>query len=107
MENRIESIVNHANVSEKAIERYLCEVVKRLGGVCLKYSNAGAVGYPDRVALMPDGRCVWVELKSKGKKPTKIQTIRIKQLNSLGHKVYVVDSKPGVDSIFKNLGYDL
>ena len=30
----IDNIVQHAEVSEKAIERYLCEVVKKLGGVC-------------------------------------------------------------------------
>ena len=51
MKKSIENIVQHAEVSEKAIERYLCDVVKKLGGVCLKYSNANMVGYPDRVAL--------------------------------------------------------
>lgn len=66
MNRNIKNIVEHADVSEKAIERYLCDVVKKLGGVCLKYSNANMVGYPDRVALMPGGLCVWFELKSKG-----------------------------------------
>lgn len=107
MSKKIDNIVRHANVSEKAIERYLCEVVKSLGGVCLKYSNAGAVGYPDRVALMPDGRCVWVELKSKGKKPTKLQMIRIEQLASLGHQVFVADSKERINEILEDVGYDL
>lgn len=106
-DKKIEKIVKHAEVSEKAIERYLCDVVKRLGGVCLKYSNAGAVGYPDRIAVMPNGRCIWVELKSRGQKPTTIQKIRIKHLESLGHHVYVVDSKVGVDNIFTSLGYEL
>lgn len=107
MEKRIENIVNHAEVSEKAIERYLCDRVKRLGGVCLKYSNAGAVGYPDRVALMPLGRSIWFELKSKGRTVSKVQAIRIKQLASIGHDVYVVDSKPAIDETLKSLGYDL
>ena len=106
-DKKIEKIVKHAVVSEKAIERYLCDVVKRLGGVCLKYSNAGAVGYPDRVALMPKGRCYWFELKSKGRKPSRVQTIRINQLDSIGHRVFVVDSKTSIDSIFKGLGYEL
>ena len=47
MNRSIKNIVEHADVSEKAIERYLCDVVKKLGGVCLKYSNANMVGYPD------------------------------------------------------------
>ncbi|MEG1158770.1 MAG: VRR-NUC domain-containing protein [Acidaminococcaceae bacterium] len=107
MEKKIENIVRHAEVSEKAIERYLGNVVKKLGGVCLKYSNAGAVGYPDRVALMPQGVSLWFELKSKGRKPEKIQQIRIGQLESLGHAVYVADGKQSINNAFRKLGYDL
>lgn len=101
----IDNIVKHAEVSEKAIERYLCEVVKKLGGVCLKYSNANMVGYPDRVALMPGGQCLWFELKSKGRKVSKVQAIRIEQLASIGHKVYVCDSKESINLIFADLHY--
>lgn len=107
MEKKIENIVRHADVSEKVIERYLCDVIKKLGGVCLKYSNPGAIGYPDRVALMPEGRCYWFELKSRGHKPSKVQSVRFKQMESIGHHVYVVDSKPSIDSTFKKLGYDI
>ena len=49
MKKNIANIVNHADVSEKMIECYLCDSVKQMGGVCLKYSNAGMVGYPDRM----------------------------------------------------------
>lgn len=107
MMNKIDNIVKHAEVSEKTIERYLCDRVKSLGGVCLKYSNAGAIGYPDRVALMPEGRSIWIELKSKGRKVSRVQAIRIKKLADMGHTVYVADSKPAVDDILKTLGYDL
>lgn len=103
--DKIENIVRHAEVSEKAIERYLCEVVKKLGGVCLKYSNANMVGYPDRVALMPGGQCLWFELKSKGRKVSKVQAIRIEQLASIGHKVYVCDSKESINRIFADRHY--
>ena len=65
MKANVENIVRHADVSEKAIERYLCDQVKNLGGVCLKYSSANTAGYPDRVALLPGGRTIWIELKSK------------------------------------------
>ena len=107
MERRIENIVRHAEVSEKAIERYLTDRVKNAGGLCLKYSNSNMVGYPDRVVLLPQGRTVWVELKSKGRKPTKIQRLRFGQMESIGHPVEVVDSKEKVDGMFKALGYDL
>lgn len=104
--NKVEKIVKHADVSEKAIERYLCKVVASLGGVCLKYSNPNSVGYPDRVALMPGGRCLWFELKSLGRTTSKVQNIRIAQLASIGHHVYVCDSKESINAVFENLGYE-
>lgn len=107
MKKSIENIVQHAEVSEKAIERYLCDVVKKLGGVCLKYSNANMVGYPDRVALMPAGVCIWFELKSKGRATTKVQDIRIAQLESIGHHVYVCDSRQCINHVMTSKGYEL
>ena len=107
MNRSIKNIVEHADVSEKTIERYLCDVVKKLGGVCLKYSNANMVGYPDRVALMPAGRCLWFELKSKGRKVSKVQAIRIAHLESIGHTVYVCDSKESINGIFQDLNYEI
>ena len=97
MDKKIENIVKHADVSEKAIEAYLVRRVKDLGGVCLKYSNPGVVGYPDRVVLLPGGVAIWVELKSKGQHPTKVQQLRIDQLLRMGYYAVVVDSKPQVD----------
>lgn len=101
MDRKIDNIVRHAEVSEKAIEAYLVKRVKELGGVCLKYSNPNLVGYPDRVVLLPNGVTVWIELKSKGRDTTKIQKARIAQLESLGHTVAVVDSREGVDAVLK------
>lgn len=101
MKKSVTNIVRHADVSEKAIESYLTESVKEIGGVCLKYSNPNMVGYPDRVCLMPHGGIMWVELKSKGQKPTKLQVLRHEQLAKLGHLVSVIDSKAGVDEIMQ------
>lgn len=97
----IETITRHAEVSEKAIEKYLVEQVKAIGGICLKYTNANMVGYPDRVICLPHGKTVWVELKSKGKKPTKIQSIRHQELISIGHEVHVIDNKPRIDELIR------
>lgn len=105
MKKNIANLVEHAEVSEKMIERYLVERVKSIGGVCLKYSNAGMVGYPDRVALFPGGQTYWIELKSKGKKLSKVQSIRKAELEKLGHPVLVIDSKNSVDE-FINLWED-
>lgn len=102
MRRQIENITRHAEVSEKAIERYLAERVKALGGVCLKYSNPGMTGYPDRLCVMPEGKTIWVELKSRGRKPEALQEVRFRQLESLGHRVYVCDSREKVDEVLSN-----
>lgn len=103
MKKSIENITNHAEVSEKAIEKYLYERTKEIGLLCLKYSNPNAVGYPDRIILMPFSGIIWVELKSKGKKPTKLQQIRHAELKAAGHEVYTIDSKDGVDDLINKI----
>lgn len=99
MKKGIENIVRHAEVSEKAIERYLSECIKQMGGICLKYSNAGMVGFPDRVCQLPGGVSFWVELKSRGQEVKPIQRVRMGQLERMGHRVYVCDSKEKIDEV--------
>jgi len=100
---RIDEIANYSEVSEKAIEAYLNNEVKKLQGLSLKYSNPYDTGYPDRLILLPNGICAWVEVKSKGKKPRKIQTIKHDMLRAVGQKVFVVDSKEKVDNLLKEI----
>ena len=101
MDKKIANIVNHAEVSEKAMERYLVDEVKKLGGVCLKYSNQNMAGYPDRLILLPGAITIWVELKSKGKHTTTLQNVRICTLQNLGYSVFVCDNKEAIDKIIK------
>lgn len=97
----IENITLHAEVSEKAIERYLVEQAKLNGLPCLKYSNPNMVGYPDRLLVLPGGGVIWVELKSRGRKPTKIQQLRMAELSEMGHTVRVIDNKADIDELIK------
>lgn len=90
-------------MSEKAIERYLVERIKDLGGICLKYSNQHRVGYPDRVCLLPWGVTLWVELKSKGQTLRTIQLQRIQEMSKIGHIVHVCDSKEAVDNVIASI----
>ena len=69
--------------SEKYLERKLVERIKAHGGLCLKFASVTEAGYPDRLCLMPNGKTLWVELKTTGRKPTKLQ--------ERGFAVYVVD----------------
>lgn len=78
--------------SEKTLERRLTAVVNAAGGRALKFASATETGYPDRLVLWPGGRAEWVELKSRGKRPTRLQALRHAELRRLGFRVTVVDS---------------
>ncbi len=81
---------------ESTIEIYLCQEVKKLGGLALKWSSMNVRGVPDRIVLMPNCPAVFVELKAPGKKPTALQAQMIQKLKDLGNTVQVIDSKEGV-----------
>ena len=82
--------------SEKDIERFLCRAVKEKGGLAIKLLTSQMIGLPDRLCLFPIGRVVFVEVKTTGQKPRKIQAYVHKQLMRLGFRVKVIDSTKGV-----------
>ena len=93
----------YRETSEKAIEAYLSGRVKEAGGISLKFSSFTQTGYPDRVVLLPYGLSAWVELKSRGQRPRPLQRVRHDELRALGHPVYVIDSRTGVDKMLEEL----
>lgn len=86
--------------SEKNIEQYLVKRVKELGGKAYKFVSPGNAGVPDRLVCLPGGRIIFVELKAPGKKPTALQIVKHRELQRLGFKVLVIDSKELVDREF-------
>lgn len=100
---RAEQIARHAEVSEKALERYLIREIEKRGGKCLKYYNPRLAGYPDRLCLLPEGHMGWVELKSRGKRPERLQEARHEELRKLGQRVWVADCRETIDRIVKEL----
>lgn len=85
---------------EKQIEEYLTKKVRSLGGMSIKLTSL--IGIPDRLVLLPNGRCAFVELKAPGESPRNIQLKRMQQLRRLGFKVYVADSYERVDEVIGN-----
>ena len=79
-------------ILESKIEAKLKWEVERMGGFALKFTSPGMAGVPDRLVLLPKGRIYFVELKAPGKTLRPLQLKRKKQLESLGFKVYVIDS---------------
>jgi len=91
---------------EKHIEQKLITQVKKLDGICPKFTSPGFDGVPDRLVLLPNGKMAFVELKAPGKKLRPLQVRRIKQLQKLGFACYVVDSIEMISIILNQIGGD-
>ena len=77
---------------EKTIEGYFTRKVKEHGGLAWKFVSPGHAGVPDRIVLLPNGKCCFAEIKAPGKKPRKLQKAVIKRLQKQGFDVWVIDS---------------
>lgn len=89
--------------SEKDIERKLVAEVKALGGICIKLLCDQLIGLPDRMCLFPHHKIVFVELKTTGQKPRRIQKFMHDKLRALGFRVEVIDTIEGVNEFIKNV----
>lgn len=87
------STIREKKDSEKTLEHSLVEKIRQRGGICLKLQGNMYAGMPDRLILLPEGRVVFVELKSEGIKPRKLQLVRHEELRALGFKVFVIDTQ--------------
>lgn len=91
------------DVREKDIETYLRNEVKKAGGKAFKFESPGNDGVPDRLVIFPDNRIYFVELKAPGKKPRPLQLKQMRDLEKLGCKVGVIDSKDKVNNFIRNV----
>ncbi len=89
--------------NEKSVERKLVELTKLSGGLCIKLLTYQFTGLPDRMCLFPGGVIIFVELKTTGEKPRKIQLTVHRMLRNLGFRVEVIDTKKGVEDLIKEI----
>lgn len=84
--------------SEKILERKLAKKVKQAGGWCLKLPAIHHVGIPDRLCLFDGGEAIFVEVKTTGEKPRKIQLAIHRKLRNLGFTVLVIDKTEEIEA---------
>jgi len=84
---------------ERDVEKAIVQAVKKAGGVCWKWTSPGTNGVPDRIALLPNGRCAFIEVKAPGQKPTKLQQAIHGRMAALGHRVYVIDNPEQIGGV--------
>lgn len=89
--------------SEKVVERRLVELVKYNGGMCIKLLCDQLIGLPDRMCLFPGHKIAFVELKTTGKKPKRIQAYMHDKLRKLGFRVEVIDTIKGVEQFIDSI----
>ena len=85
--------------SEKTLEARLVREIEARGGMALKYTSQYHRGIPDRICLLPGGLSIFVELKSTGKKPTKLQLHAMGRLDAMGHPNTVIDSTEKLETL--------
>lgn len=91
-------------MSEKTIEQKLVSAVRAKGGIAPKFVSPGFDGMPDRLVLLPDGKCGFVEVKAPGRKPRPLQETRIRLLRRLGFSVFVLDDESRIPQIISEIG---
>lgn len=89
--------------SEKLVERKLAELVKINNGMCIKLLCDQITGLPDRLCLFPGRKIAFVELKTTGKKPRRIQAYIHNKLRALGFRVEVIDTVEGVSTFIDDM----
>jgi hypothetical protein len=86
---------------ESRLEAKLVRAARATGGLALKFISPGYDGVPDRVLLIATGHISFVEVKARGKKPRPLQLSRMRRLESLGFRTFVLDDESQIGTIIE------
>lgn len=88
---------------ESVIEARLRKKVSGAGGRFYKWVSPGNDGVPDRIAILPGGRIIFVEMKTNRGKLTEIQKYQQEILRKLGCDVATVYGVEGVEGFVERI----
>lgn len=74
-------------MKESVIEARLVRLVRSRGGLCFKFVSPGNPGVPDRIVITPEGRTVYVELKTEAGRLAAIQKWQQEEMRKRGAEV--------------------
>lgn len=77
-------------MKESQIEARLVRMVRDRGGLCYKFVSPANPGVPDRIVITPDGRTLYVELKTELGSLQRIQEWQIAEMRKRGADVRVL-----------------
>ena len=72
---------------ESRIEAKMRKVIRRFGGRFYKWVSPGESGVPDRIAITPEGRIVFVELKTLTGRASELQKEQARRLRECNCEV--------------------
>ena len=90
-------------MKESSIESYLVRKVKEHGGLCFKFVSPGNPGVPDRIVVTPDGRSIYVELKTEIGRLAKVQKWQRSELEKRGADVRVLFGMDAVKAFLREV----
>lgn len=93
-------------ISEKELEKIFAGEIKKAGGRAYKFTSPGNDGVPDRIVLLPDGKIIFVELKTDTGRLTRLQSVQCKRIASLGQEVNVLHGLSEIGDFFWRIGLD-
>jgi hypothetical protein len=77
-------------MTEAQIERKMARMVRDRGGLSYKFVSPSNPGVPDRIVITPDGRTIYIELKTEIGRLAKIQAWQIEEMRKRGADVRVL-----------------
>lgn len=83
-------------MKESQIEARLTRMVRERGGLCYKFTSPANPGVPDRIVITPEGRTIYVELKTEVGSLQRIQEWQIAEMRKRGADVRVLK---GLDQV--------
>ncbi|MFA9380168.1 MAG: VRR-NUC domain-containing protein [Acetanaerobacterium sp.] len=91
-------------MTESQIEQRLGKMVKDRGGLYYKFTSPNNPGVPDRIVITPDGRTIYVELKTCVGSLQRIQRWQITEMQKRGADVRIIKgldaAKAFVEEVF-------
>ena len=79
--------------------------MKKLDGYAYKFVSPGNDGVPDRIAIFPDGRLVFAELKADDGNLSALQEVQLNRLWGLNQSAAIVKGVQGLVEFFGDNGY--
>lgn len=93
-------------MKESTIEARLVRGVKKLGGLCYKFTSPGNPGVPDRIVLLPNGKTIFVELKTTVGRLAKVQQWQLQEMRKRGADVRVLKGADQVTAFLEEVRSD-